>query len=56
MTWRHARWFCNHKPKPDLSKAYVQGGTGNTEAPCLTCGEVVVNLRVAGPHNSKEEA
>lgn len=38
-TWHHARWFEPHPAQPDLSLAYVQPGTGKTEAPCLTCVE-----------------
>lgn len=47
--WVHAgRWFDSHLPQPDLERQYVQRGTGLTEAPCRTCGEVVVQRLIDG--------
>lgn len=28
--------------RPDLSRKYTQRGTGNVEAPCVTCDEAVI--------------
>lgn len=42
--WRHCRFGEPHDAQPDLSKTYVQRGTGRTEASCLDCGEAVVRV------------
>lgn len=48
-TWVHALPFSDHRPDPDLTRTYVQPGTGNTEAPCQGCaGQVAVIFVPAG--------
>lgn len=44
--WVHARPLEPHEAKPDLTRSYTQRGTGQLEAPCLTCssGEVVIRV------------
>ena len=48
--WRHPTWSepVDHSAEPDLEQAYIQPGTGNTEAPCRGCDMAVIRAVSTG--------